>query len=65
MFNFPRKPIPQQQPTQRTSEGCQIKVSRDKNGNIRSVTTNGKCNRAELDIFRQNLENMESEEETD
>lgn len=62
MFNFPKKQTPP--PVQRTSEGCQIKVSRDQHGNIRQIQTNGKCSKAELDVFRQNLEN-ESEDETD
>lgn len=51
-----------QTPLQR-SEGCQIKVSRDKQGRVKSVTTNGKCSKAEVDIFRENMGSMVNEEE--
>ena len=47
------------------SEGCQIKVSRDKQGRVKSVTTNGKCSKAEVDIFRENMGSLGNSEEED
>ena len=54
-----KKPTPQKQ----SSDGCQIKVSRDKMGRVKSITTNGKCNKAEIDVFRENLGSVKEIEE--
>jgi len=43
---FMRRPVP------KDSEGCKIKIKRDRAGKVVSVETNGKCNR-ELDIFKE------------
>ena len=52
-----------QKPVKPQSDGCQIKVSRDKSGRVKSVSTNGKCSKAELDIFRENMNSIEEQEE--
>ncbi|MFW9880960.1 MAG: hypothetical protein ACFFG0_48480 [Candidatus Thorarchaeota archaeon] len=42
-------------PVKPKMDGCKVKVHRDKYGRIRSIESNGKCTKSELDIFRENL----------
>lgn len=57
---FAHKPVQRQ-----LSEGCKIKVNRDKMGRIKSVTTNGKCSKAEMEIFKDNMGSLENNGEED
>ncbi|MEK6883679.1 MAG: hypothetical protein AABY22_28885 [Nanoarchaeota archaeon] len=59
MFDAFSKPKPQIQKPKPQGEGCIIKVGRDKSGRVKSVTTNGKCNKEELSIFKDNLKDIE------
>ena len=62
MFNNFKKPI---QRVPRQEEGCKIKVNRDKMGRIKSISTNGKCSKSEIDVFRENLNSFSGATEED
>lgn len=43
------------------SEGCKIKVKRDRVGRISGIETNGKCTKDEVQVFRENLKDIKEE----
>ena len=63
MFNRFNPPH-QSRPIQKNdSDGCKIRVGRDKSGKIRSISTNGKCSKSELEIFRENIGSLDEDSE--
>jgi hypothetical protein len=55
----------QQKVSREKTEGCKIKVSRDEQGRIKSISTNGKCSKEEVAIFRENLNQIDESEGED
>ena len=43
------------------SEGCKIKVNRDKEGRVSGIKTNGRCKKEEIDIFKENMKEQNQE----
>ena len=56
---FQKKPIV----VKPTGEGCKIKVSRDTHGRVTSIETNGKCQKDEIQLFKENLGSDISDDE--